>query len=550
VDEIALKPERDVARALVEQLPSDCLVYHSYPWLREDRSDRNVILREGEVDFVVVLPPMGILILEVKGGCIEYDPTDHVWYRVLPNGRRKEIKDPFKQAAKNTHELERRIAKEAFPGQKNIPCAFGYAVVFPDCTYTGSLPPGAESSIVLSARDLPYLGRRIPEVLAKWSRRADPRTLTQRELDGVLKGLSPVFKLLPVLFRKIEEQEERLFRLTEEQLRLLDFLARHLRAAIEGVAGSGKTMLAKAQAQRFADQGRKTLLLCYNRVLAEWLQKSLPEQYAERIDVSHFHRLCRKLCVDAGLPFEPNRKSDSGFWREEAALLFMEAIERTSASYDAIVVDEGQDFFPDWWTALNMMSAEDGAFYVFYDPAQNLYVGEDLLIPNLGPPVVLPTNCRNTRRIATTCGRIKGIEIPIRKDSPDGDDPVVRVATTPEQQVRACEEWIREWILRGKLEPSQVVIQCPHRRENSALAGVQKLAGVPLVESLDLWEAGKGVLFTTIRGFKGLEADAAIIADVPPPESLPHFGTSDLYVACSRAKHLLVVLLQEEVRVF
>ena len=34
--DISLKPERDVACALVDQLPSDCIVYHSYPWLKED----------------------------------------------------------------------------------------------------------------------------------------------------------------------------------------------------------------------------------------------------------------------------------------------------------------------------------------------------------------------------------------------------------------------------------------------------------------------------------------------------------------------------------
>ena len=41
VDDIPLKPERDVARALVEKLPNDCIVYHSYPWLRPERNDRD-----------------------------------------------------------------------------------------------------------------------------------------------------------------------------------------------------------------------------------------------------------------------------------------------------------------------------------------------------------------------------------------------------------------------------------------------------------------------------------------------------------------------------
>jgi len=85
VDDIGLKPERDVARALVTQLPEEFVVYHSYPWLRSDRDARDrTTLREGEADFVVVDPDRGFLVLEVKGGDVRYEPASHGWYRRLP----------------------------------------------------------------------------------------------------------------------------------------------------------------------------------------------------------------------------------------------------------------------------------------------------------------------------------------------------------------------------------------------------------------------------------------------------------------------------------
>lgn len=55
-----------------------------------------------------------------------------------------------------------------------------------------------------------------------------------------------------MVWRKIEDPEERLRRLIEPQRRLLDYLAHQPRVAIRGVAGSGKTMLAQAKAQREA----------------------------------------------------------------------------------------------------------------------------------------------------------------------------------------------------------------------------------------------------------------------------------------------------------
>ena len=76
-EDIGNNGERIVAMALVDQLPDDCIVYHSYPWLRQERNEYNnrTQLRQGEVDFVVIHPKAGLLVLEVKGGEIEYDNT-------------------------------------------------------------------------------------------------------------------------------------------------------------------------------------------------------------------------------------------------------------------------------------------------------------------------------------------------------------------------------------------------------------------------------------------------------------------------------------------
>lgn len=549
VDAIALKPERDVARALVEQLPADSIVYHSYPWLKADRHDRRggTTLREGEADFVVVLPCLGFLVLEVKGGEVRYDPVTHQWLRVLSGGKLKKIKDPFHQARENVHFLEQQVVRHSFPGQDHVPCAFGYAVVFPDCEFSGPMPPGAENAIVLSAHDLPFMQRRLTEILRQWAHGV-PRPLTGPELDGILKGLSPSFQLLPVLFRRIEEQEERLFRLTEEQLRLLDFLGAHPRAAIEGVAGSGKTLLAESQALRFADQGLRTLLLCYNRTLAQWLADSMPKKYAGAITVSHFHSFCYKQCQKVGLGDMWNsHRTNESFWRDRVPELLMDAVDRGAERFEALVVDEGQDFYPNWWVALELiLSSPSAPFYIFYDPAQNLYVGENWRIPNMGPPFRLPTNCRNTRNIAQTCSRVQGVPVPVRPDAPLGDEAYVQVAGTAAEQSRACQKILGVWLGAGQLRPGQVALLGPHRFENSALCGKAWLRKVAILEDLDCWRADQGIFYSTIRSFKGLEADAVVILEIPEKEASPHFTTTDLYVACSRAKHLLAVLPQTE----
>lgn len=545
IEKIHVKPERDVARALTDKLPEDCIVYHSYPWLKLDRSDldRKHNLKEGETDFVVIDPLYGILILEVKGGQVEFDPTYHKWYRILNDDNKKEIKDPFAQARASMHYLKDQIWKNSFPDEQYLPCAFGSAVVFPDCEYAGPMPPGADEAIVLSASDLPYIDRRLRDVLKKWSRLSKPKRLSKGQLDGVLKGLSPSFQLLPVLFRQLEEQEEKLFRMTEEQVRILDFLNNRPRAAINGVAGSGKTLIARAQAERFAEAGKDTLMVCYNRSLAEWLRSSIIDEYQDKITVRNFHGLCHDFCKEAGIEFFPNADSED-FWRYKASDKFMEAIEAVPRRFDAIVVDEGQDFYSDWWVPLQLLNRESdkGPFYVFYDPAQNLFVEDDLSTPDLGTPFNLPTNCRNTKKIASFCSEVRGIDINVREDAPEGIKCEVHVAKTLEEQVRLCMKFLYSWMGQGKLKPSQIAILGPHAKSHSSLAKVGEIHKVKITSKLENWEKGQGILYSSIRSFKGLEADAVIMIDIPEPDSIPHFGRSDFYVGCSRAKHLLVVL--------
>ena len=118
---------------------------------------------------------------------------------------------------------------------------------------------------------------------------------------------TPRYELVPVVWRKVEDQEERLRRLTEQQHRLLDYLAQQPKAAIRGVAGSGKTMLALAKAQREARAGRRTLLLCYNQPLQDWLKAAVPESFANELVVLNYHSLASRLCQEAGVPLWERR---------------------------------------------------------------------------------------------------------------------------------------------------------------------------------------------------------------------------------------------------
>src|SRR5205814_4846685 len=75
--------------------------------------------------------------------------------------------------------------------------------------------------------------------------------------------------------------------------------------------------------------------------------------------------------------------------------------------YDAIVVDEAQDFSAAWWppTLACLRDQETSGLYAFLDEAQRVFDrhGE---VPIPLPPIVLEENIRNTRQIAQVFGSL------------------------------------------------------------------------------------------------------------------------------------------------
>jgi hypothetical protein len=547
--QIALEPERRVAEALCTQLRKSAVVFHSYPWLRPerdlDRPGSRPVLREGEADFVVLHPRYGILVVEVKGGNLRFDPETQRWDR---HGATHRVKDPFDQASKNLRALETQLKQRTFGDYAELPFSRTRCVVFPNCEYQGTLPPGADKSLLFGASDLARLGEKV-EALFRLQPFVPPADLSPGILDRISRGLTSTFQLVPALWSEIEEQERKLFRFTETQLQLLTFLQAHRRAMIQGVAGSGKTVLAMAKARAFADEGMRVLFVCFNEMLADWLRSQLPLSYRDSVTIRNYHKLCSEWTRAAGLTW-PQVVDEQSFFAGSAPALLEQAIDLLpERCFDAIVVDEGQDFMPAWWDTLELINRRptEGPLYVFFDPEQQIFYPKAPFMPDLGKPFVLPVNCRNTGSIASRCGEIIGRKIPVNQGTPEGRPPVLVHAPDSAAQVKAVEKQLKEWMAPpAGLKAGQVAIVTRGSVQSSPLADLGRLGGFSLTQRLEEWQSGAAILLTSLYRFKGLEADALILADIvkPDPQAVPPgFRPEHYYVACSRAKHLLAIIL-------
>lgn len=541
--------EEPVYLALRDQLGENYAVLHSYPWLRPWRGDA---LLEGEADFVVLHPQRGMLVLEVKGGDdIWHDGRR--WFRGTSNGP-KEFQDPFVQARRNMHALldiarERsghRLAKEDF--------AHGYAVVFPHLDYEGSPPPHADKSIIISRKHLPMMAQAIEAAYGAWTDTAKiAKSLGHEQYRMLLHDcLMPKFRVFRPIGLDISKTAEGLLELTETQAQVFEGLFVQHRVLVEGGAGSGKTFLALHRAIAFAREGKRTLFVCYNRELAAWLRVQVEEdpttsQFRGLLIVKNFHSLAADLARDAGIEFRPQDGGEptESFWNDEVPDLIEQAVLHLgeAAQYEAIVVDEAQDFCLGWWYALtnSVLSQPDGPLYAFLDPHQSLRGEVQWPDVEFDARFKLTINCRNTQRIAAASASVLSLTPQIFKRAPIGAALRVLRAGSERQQKGLVLQELRSLLQREGVSPKQIAVIGPAAKDRGSLADVRDVDGVSLVTSALTWRAGGGVLVTTARSFKGLEAEVVVLYDLGGFG--PLFKREDLYVSCTRAKVLLVAIV-------
>ncbi len=154
----------------------------------------------------------------------------------------------------------------------------------------------------------------------------------------------------------------------------------HIRG-VAGTAGSGKSFALAARAARLAAEGRNVLVLCFNLTLANHLRRLVVDRCAElganpaRVTCTSFHTFCSRVVDDAAqagiVAAEPAR----GTWPvkivTKARDVFESGFERR---FDAVLVDEGQDFTVDWWNLLRQhVVRADGEMLLVADATVDLY---------------------------------------------------------------------------------------------------------------------------------------------------------------------------------
>ncbi len=517
--------------AFEKQLPKDYTVFHSVSWqLRNSRSGA----KDGETDFLVAHPDFGLLIVEVKGGHIRYDGLEDQWYTYDIK-----IKDPFKQGRNNKYSLLEKLKE--LPYWRNRWITVGYAAAFSDVSVKGDLRLDAPRELILDQSDMKELQSWMKQALTFLrGRTSQHNALEQTDVAELINTLSPSLDLPPLLSVDIESQSQEQERLTREQFMMLNFLGRRRRVAISGCAGSGKTMLAYEKARRLAEQDFEVLLTCFNVNLAEWLHWESEETRPTNLRLTNFHRLADELVQRAGLPTGPY---NAAYFEKILPERLVEATDRLGSQFDAIIVDEGQDFSDNWWLPLQMLlhDPDDGILYVFFDDNQNLYGGTKHL-PLESAPFPLPHNCRNTQHIHRQVLPFYCSDQTPTAIGPQGHPVEHQTYSNSNELKRLLRQLLHRLVVEEEVPAWDIVILTPKARQRSQLWQLGPLGNFQLVDEPS--NATGDIYCTTIHSFKGLESPVVILAEIDNDQiwNLEPI----LYVGCSRARNHLVLLTADD----
>jgi hypothetical protein len=148
-----------------------------------------------------------------------------------------------------------------------------------------------------------------------------------------------------------------------------------------GAAGSGKSFGLAARAARLATQGQRVLVLSFNVTLSNHLSALVSDRCLEyganptSVTCTNFHSYCTRVVQDAEISGFATSAPKGASWTQAIVSKALVALEAGYEDrYDAILIDEGQDFTVRWWDLLrNYTLVAGGEMLLMTDPTLDLY---------------------------------------------------------------------------------------------------------------------------------------------------------------------------------
>ena len=513
---------------LLSNLGKNFTIFHSVQWVKRGSKWKSTWK---ENDFLILNRNLGALVLEVKGGDIEC--KGGVFHQINTSTKEvsvldpKKKNDPLSQAIDGIYHYRKLIDRISPDLSDRFPIEA--AVWFSTCTVKDKIEKfplkyREVSGAVLGDEDFSLGSQAINNVFDFYSNR-EKVNITDEEYDKIIDSIASDFELITAPGVRKGELDRAFLKLTNEQTGLLDYISEQKNATIQGVAGTGKTLIAKEAARRFGDEGRQVLFLCFNRMLFTYLKKSFPYPNVTYYNIHTFIS-----------QYRPGADTSSSMKRA----LELQKIDWDELDFDDVVIDEAQDFLNEEVLYFkDYTELKEGHFFAFYDKNQLLTTKEvPEWITNSECKLLLTKNCRNTYEIAMTSYNVIDISLDKKVMMINGEQ--TSLSFIKGSHIAGMTKLIRQLTDDNHgYEYSDIVILSLKSEKDSIMNEVTKISGIPITRE----KSNSSILFTTASKFKGLESRVVIIVDIDEDSFSDEDCKRLFYVACSRATQRLALVV-------
>lgn len=518
--------ELKTLKLLASNLPNDYAVFHSQHWSNAG----NKFTQFGEIDFIIVNQSGQVLAIEQKNGALQETEDGLVKHY---GQKRKSV---------NT-QIQRNIggimSKFSTQHGNDAKLDIDYLIYCPDHRVVSINGAGVDMCRTVDHASRENLTDRIMQLLSPGS---DEDTGIR---DRVLQFFAHTLHIAPDVGAFVDAQHQTYTRMLEglsEVIDHLDFSPFRLR--VVGTAGCGKTQLTLQQSSRLVEQGRRVLQLCFNRPLADKMRRLAPEG----VEVDTYYGFCKSTLESFGTKVSDPTSDDPDYWRRIQEQLMTQLIP-DDALYDALIVDEGQDFLQEWWDILELFLKPNAAVLWLEDPLQNL---------RKNPPVELPgfvayrekCNFRTPATIAPFIKSVLGVDFNQKNQLP-GLGVRAEALKDSAHLVKAVAHRIKELVKMG-FNQSQIAIVSCRGIQSSALAEATKVGPYALKRFTGEYCNGEqiytdgDITFESIYRFKGQQAPAVILVDLDARLDQSDVRRHILYCGMTRATVRLELLYTED----
>jgi len=544
--------------------PGEAYIYHEFKG-KNDIQDWKILHGldiaphisqiQGEADFVIIVPNHGVLVLEVKSHDMVKRDERGWWYG---NSSKPELRGPFTQASSAMHSIRKYLVKKN-PELKSV--QFCSAVAFTHCDFDkqslewhpwqlinrGKL---RSKNIINLALEILTRGRSHALNLGKsWAARENHPN--PKECEAIVSILRPVFEVFPNPKAARKDMDIELLNYTKQQFKALDAMSFNRQVMFCGPAGSGKTLLAIESARRAHKEGRgkKTLLLCYNKLLGEEIFRAVAN-HAPTVTVKTIDSLFLQLAKVENI----KDVNDASFWIETLPMLAFDKIadHKKPPQWDYLIMDEAQDILRSNYLDVLDYMVQGGLgeceLRIFGDYSnQDIYSNGSMdprdfhrdYCPSIAA-FSLTENCRNSKPISLHVETLGGLKPRYTKilRADDGHTPNIKFYQSPEEQMGEIDSFLRA-IKNEGFSNRDITILTP--RKNSHCLELLKKCDKWKNQVAEYKSSAQTIRHCTIQAFKGLESPVILMVDI---ESLTEeYDQSIFYIGISRALHRLGILI-------